>query len=317
MSLKDAGYTLMKYSGLTSIALGWQSGSLLILMYHGICPDRLATASWVPSYFVAEGQFEAQMRFLRGRLQPLRLIDAIGALRLGGLSRNSVAVTFDDGYLNNFTLGGPILERFSIPATVFLATGHITSGRLFNHDRRRLIRHWQVADTGPALDIDLKRLSVDAANDRLDPIWDRMEPRLTAEQLDCLRPATWSEVLHASPLFEFGAHTVRHAVLSQESDGAARREVAESVQDVRARLGRQEVTFAYPNGTSEDFTARDVAVLQELAVVGSVTTVPGRNRPGADPHRLLRHAITLGHTDAVFEAEVAGMRRFLTSAATY
>ena len=48
---------------------------------------------------------------------------------------NAIAVTFDDGYKDNFVNAFPILRQFRIPATIFLATGSIGSGRILWHDK--------------------------------------------------------------------------------------------------------------------------------------------------------------------------------------
>ena len=48
----------------------------------------------------------------------------------GTLPNRAVAVTFDDGFLNNYTHAWPVLEQYGIPATIYLATGYIGSGRL-------------------------------------------------------------------------------------------------------------------------------------------------------------------------------------------
>ena len=50
------------------------------------------------------------------------------------LPENAIAVTFDDGYRDNYLNAFPILKRYSVPATIFLATGVIGSERSLWHD---------------------------------------------------------------------------------------------------------------------------------------------------------------------------------------
>jgi peptidoglycan/xylan/chitin deacetylase (PgdA/CDA1 family) len=64
---------------------------------------------------------------------------AHGALEPRG-SRPLVAVTFDDGYLDNYVNAVPILLQERVPATFFVSTGHIGSERPFPHDLKKVGR---------------------------------------------------------------------------------------------------------------------------------------------------------------------------------
>jgi peptidoglycan/xylan/chitin deacetylase (PgdA/CDA1 family) len=304
-------HELLKYSGVTALALRWQAGRLPILMYHGVCPDALAKAPWMPTYFTTVGAFARQMRFVRERCQPLDLLEAVAALGAGRLPRHAVVVSFDDGYANNVTLAGAILGDLGIPAVIFVTTGHTATGELYNHDRLRLVRHWQRSDGTPPLSLDLRALSVEEADRSLAPHWERLRGGLTADQKECLRPLTWAELAAAPSVLSWGAHTVRHAVLSREDARSAEREIVESVEDLRARTGRTGVPFAYPNGQPADFADRDVAILRRLGVPCAVTTSGGRNTRDTSRYHLRRYPVTLGHTQAAFEAELAGIRQGL------
>jgi len=66
--------------------------------------------------------------------RPLPLQQLAEALVHGELPDRSVVVTFDDGYSDNFHNAKPLLERYDIPATVFLTTGYIGHEREFLWD---------------------------------------------------------------------------------------------------------------------------------------------------------------------------------------
>jgi peptidoglycan/xylan/chitin deacetylase (PgdA/CDA1 family) len=63
------------------------------------------------------------------------LHDLRGKLSRGVVPDRAVAITFDDGYTDNLNVAKPMLERFSAPATVFVATGSIGSKRDFWWDQ--------------------------------------------------------------------------------------------------------------------------------------------------------------------------------------
>jgi len=99
-----------------------------VLCYHRV-DDRLKD-----NVSLGVEQFERQMALLRRRYRVVRA-DAIAR---GEVDRSSdrpiVAVTFDDGYRDNFTNARPILNRHGVPATFFVATGFIGTERAFPHD---------------------------------------------------------------------------------------------------------------------------------------------------------------------------------------
>lgn len=71
--------------------------------------------------------FGEHLEVLRKYGQPIRLQQLTQAHRDGNIPHHAVVVTFDDGYANNLNNAIPLLERYHIPATVFIATGQ--SGR--------------------------------------------------------------------------------------------------------------------------------------------------------------------------------------------
>ena len=93
----------------------------IILMYHRIADEPIDP--W--GLAVSPSHFEEQLQVLRRVRYPLPLTDFVGRLVAGTLPAHAVALTFDDGYADNFFAGKPLLEAAGVPATVFLATGYI------------------------------------------------------------------------------------------------------------------------------------------------------------------------------------------------
>ena len=93
----------------------WRPG-LRILMYHRVAPlaayDQLT---------VSPARFAQQMQEL-AQHQVVSLEDGLRALQSGPLRTPLIAVTFDDGYLDNLIEALPVLQRYGIPATIFVTT---------------------------------------------------------------------------------------------------------------------------------------------------------------------------------------------------
>jgi peptidoglycan/xylan/chitin deacetylase (PgdA/CDA1 family) len=97
---------------------------------------------------------------LEQHTRPIKLQQLPEALLGGELPSRSVVVTFDDGYADNLHNAKPLLESYNVPATVFLATGHIGCQREFWWDEldRLLLQPGTLPGT--------LRLSVNGANYR-------------------------------------------------------------------------------------------------------------------------------------------------------
>jgi peptidoglycan/xylan/chitin deacetylase (PgdA/CDA1 family) len=90
-------------------------------MYHRIGSDGVD-----PWYLrVDPRHFSQQLQHLTERYRPMTLQAMVAAAREGNIPPGSVALTFDDGYVDNLTDALPLLEEHGVPATVFVATGFV------------------------------------------------------------------------------------------------------------------------------------------------------------------------------------------------
>jgi peptidoglycan/xylan/chitin deacetylase (PgdA/CDA1 family) len=68
---------------------------------------------------------------LRRECTPIALKELSHIYQQGNLPARAVAVTFDDGYFDNLANAKPLLERYDVPATVFVTTGQMERNREF------------------------------------------------------------------------------------------------------------------------------------------------------------------------------------------
>lgn len=86
---------------------------MTVLMYHAITE--------ADGFFaVSPNDFDAQMKYVRAHAEPVTLAQAFEHAQGNRVKRDSVAVTFDDGYLDFSTHALEVLKREGIPATVFV-----------------------------------------------------------------------------------------------------------------------------------------------------------------------------------------------------
>ena len=276
---------------------------LTVLIFHRVLskPDPL-----LPDEPDA-ARFEAQMRWLKAWFNVLPLPEAARRLRDGSLPARAAAITFDDGYADNFTVALPILRRTGLTATFFIAAGYLDGGRMWNDTVIDLIRRAEGQDLDLAhLNLGryrietpdarrrsmnellgkIKYLDPDQRNDVVARLADegRMgsssDLMLTTEQLRAMAAAGMT----------IGAHTVTHPILSRVSEEVARAEMTESKERLEAITGGKVALFAYPNGKPTiDYTAIHVRLARETgfeaAVSGSWGAAMGR---GCDIFQLPR-----------------------------
>ena len=90
-----------------------------ILMYHSIGSND-------GYYTVSERNFNQQLQYLaRNGYRVVSLYELYMLLKEGGDVSRTVAITFDDGYKDNYTSALPHLKRYNMPATIFITTDAI------------------------------------------------------------------------------------------------------------------------------------------------------------------------------------------------
>jgi len=100
-----------------------------MILYHHLVSDRPHPFGASTAYFLR------QVNYLLRHYRVVSLREAIELIRTGGNTVPTVAVTFDDGYADNFVNLRAITEETGLPVAYFIATEHISSGREFTHDQ--------------------------------------------------------------------------------------------------------------------------------------------------------------------------------------
>jgi peptidoglycan/xylan/chitin deacetylase (PgdA/CDA1 family) len=221
----------------------------------------------------------------------------------------AVCITFDDGYRDNYENAFPVLRKFGLCATVFLATGSIESGKplwydlVFDSFRRSSVdsivlgengyRLGTVAEKRVALDgilRNLRRLSTAERDEKILKLLSAL--KVDASACRGYEKLGWREIEEmCRGGIRFGAHTVTHPILTSIPLQDAIDEIRNSRRTIEDRLGTPVRTFAYPNGGKEDFSETVKRLLKEEGFVAAVTTLQGNNDGGTDPLELRRYGI--------------------------
>ncbi|MDD2541266.1 MAG: polysaccharide deacetylase family protein, partial [Desulfuromonadaceae bacterium] len=108
------------------------SNKVFILMYHRVLASGGNQPYFVQSgMYVSASSFEKQIAFLRDRFEVVFFEDLVEKVLNGGDIRGHCAITFDDGWRDNYTEAFSILAKYRVPVTIFLATGFVGTDRMF------------------------------------------------------------------------------------------------------------------------------------------------------------------------------------------
>jgi len=264
---------------------------VLILLYHNVTPGSVG---WLTGTVRTE-IFEKQLSSICKGYEVISLEILHGYLADGrSLPGKAAVITFDDGYLNNYEYAFPVLNKLKVPATIFLATGYISTESLFWWDEVR----YMLTETD-SLEVDLGiygSYSLRTPDDRskaeagimssLKMMPDHMRNDVVAKLRKGLkieitgipvfgRLLNWDQVREMySCGISFGAHTVNHPILTSLSYREAEREIVQSKRDIEDQLGHPVNSFAYPGGRYTNFDLNLANMVRDNGFSCALTGIP-------------------------------------------
>lgn len=257
-----------------------------VLIFHRVMeePDPMSpddpTAAW----------FSRLLQMLTANFEMISLTEAMRRLQADSLQGRTASVTFDDGYADNFTVALPVLEKFQVPATFFVASGFIGGGRMWNDSIietfRRIepgvcevelegrssfdLKDWESRRKAAAATIlAWKHLPPDERQARVDDFAGRASGLPT----DLMMSKQQLRQLADSPCASIGGHTRNHPILAAVPDAEALSEIEGGKRDLEEWLQTEVQHFAYPNGRfGTDYRARHAELVKQAGFSAALAT---------------------------------------------
>jgi peptidoglycan/xylan/chitin deacetylase (PgdA/CDA1 family) len=331
---KDFTLTLLSRSGAFRLGDSLSSRRLRVLTYHRVIPREHVADKCRASNTVYTDEFDEQMAFVNRHYRVLDR-DELRACLNGDtpIPRHAMAITFDDGYENNFAHALPVLRRHGLHAAFFVTTGLIgRTDRLFWFDRldrllaavspdavlARIVERDGsirfVSGTRPGAYF--KTLS----SVRQAEILDDLERHFASAGLrDTARPLyrtmTWEQVraLVAAGM-TVGSHSASHQILSAVPPEEAVRELRSSRAKIERETGGSCWCFAYPNGERNDFRPSDERAVADAGYTCAFTQMPGSIGPRSPRFALSRIPVPDTGDMRIFLLHVCGVQRWFRRA---
>lgn len=284
-------------------------GRVLTLYYHRVN----STAVDYNLLCVSPIMFRQQILYLKRNYQIVRFEEDWNSL-----DSDAVAITFDDGYLDNLNYALPILEELEVPATIFISTGTMNQTReLWWDELEQLLllgsdfpNSFQLRDKEfncqwntstheyrkncyAGIHYLIKNfIGLDKREDWLFQLWDWRgkkriirEDNLTVSEEQCRQ-------LGESKMITIGAHTISHPSLANLSRREQETEIKNSIMKLSGILNRNVTLFSYPFGAPNiDFNEDTIELCQKYGILKAASTEASIWDSSVNPYKIPRRVV--------------------------
>jgi len=278
------------------------NNQLLILLYHGVTRHLGEGIENASRKHLAEEDFREQIQFIKQHGNVLSMDDVVAIHNAGeAYPERAVAVSFDDGFENNYTVAKPILEDLEIPSVFYISTGLIGNDDLFWVDQiedcvNRTAAASVTVTLGAPQSFALNSLNEketalqtikqfckdNAATEKDRVISELIEAtavRPHASAAPNYRKMTWGQVRDMAhhPLLTVGGHTVNHNILTRLPEPDCEAEIRQSLDTLRKQCDMKVDHYSYPEGQADHYNDFAIQVLKDEGITCSPSARSGIN----------------------------------------
>lgn len=252
---------------------------LIVINYHRIYKDKLFTNFDEGVFGPSINEFKTQMKWLKQNTDILSEDEIIHHIKNNKeFKRCSVLITFDDGYIDNYSIVFPILKSFNIPSIFFIPTDLIEERRLGWWDIiyyliKKCNKNKIIIDSNEILISNNKKGKINAIR-QLRKIMRSIKASKSIELLKNLSQEcevdfpkfeeqsaelmTWDQIIEISKqrMFAIGSHTHSHHILTNLDESEQISELQKSKSILEDKLNMKIKSMSYPDGSYFSFSDR-------------------------------------------------------------
>ncbi|WP_353427847.1 polysaccharide deacetylase family protein [Polynucleobacter sp. MWH-UH19D] len=288
--------------------------NLVIFLFHGVIKKQIHSVRNYTMKHIEGELFDEYMGKLAHQGSPISMNMVLDHLdKKKPFSPGSFAITFDDGFENNISVAAPILEKYNIPAMIYLTTDFIQNNRMSWIDRieyavqktKKSKITLQVNDnTYPLNHVDEKINFLRVVRELVKKT-PTCNPNLFAHQVcsDLGFPSnissddpldlklSWDQIqkIHKdNGLLSFGGHSHTHPILSFLSSDDLSYELDRSISLMKHMADIDSTHYSYPEGLAHCYSDEVIRELKQRGVRCCPTAIQGNNSLDMDPFKLFR-----------------------------
>jgi peptidoglycan/xylan/chitin deacetylase (PgdA/CDA1 family) len=273
---------------------------LIVLNYHRI--GNAPESPYDPGVFSATAEeFHWQIAYLKRRFYLTTLDEAVAMVTGSTPLRTSVLITFDDGYLDNYSVAFQVLRSHGAQGVFFLTTSFVGSNHVpwwdviayvIKNSNKSVIQ----LQYPERVEFDLRRQPLNEVIMRVLQLYKRPEVKLPERFVQELETAcessapssnaercfmNWQEAREMQQGgMAFGSHTHTHEILSKLPFERQLEEARQSRETLEMQLNRRVDVLAYPVGGRNCFTPETIEALKSCGYRAAFSFYGEFNRPG-------------------------------------
>ena len=284
-----------------------------IFLFHGVIKKNNCKIRNYTKKHLLENKFLKYIKFLKKNSYLMSLENITYYLKNNfNLPSNTCAITFDDGFENNYSIAAPILDDFKIPTTFYFSSDFVENNSMswidkiefcFENTRKATITlPWRKKNVDfnnnqqKILILNEIRKKVKKnfkikINDFVQSIFYQCnleDPKRLDNTLD--KKIKWKQVIELknNSLFKIGGHSHNHLSLGSLSKKDVDFQINKSFNLFKKRAKIRLTNYSYPEGTKIDYNEYIIHILKTKGIKICPTAIAGLNNMNTDLFNLKR-----------------------------
>lgn len=286
-----------------------------ILCYHGVINNRSKGIENFSKKHVEKKIFIQQIKYLKENANIISIDDVCNNIKNKmKFKKNSVCITFDDGFENNFTVAAPILKKYNIPAIFYLCPDSISRKLFFwvdiieiciaNTKKKSIFIRKNKKNIKYFLtNMQRKKTAILNIKNYCKSITDNKKNLIVNSIIhqsgvnykkyinkNIYKPASWSQINKCikSKIFSIGGHSLNHSLLTKKTNLGAQIDILKTINIIKKKTKIRIKYFSYPEGK---YNESIIQFMKKNKIVSSPTATSGINSEHTDLFKLKRYMV--------------------------
>ena len=271
-----------------------------VLLYHGVSEyNNFHGIENFSKKHISKKSFLKQMRFLKKNCNVISINEIEKYKKEKKIKKNTVIITFDDGFENNFKVAVPILKKLNLPCVFYISTGMIGKKDMFWVDKiEDIINRTKIKFIDLYLEKKV-RFNLKSKSEKINAVKkikkycksisafkkDKLINNLSI--ITKIKPSNkysknykvmnWKQVkkIATNDLFEIGGHSFNHDILTRLPVSKMKTNIKKSIVPLEKKLNKKIKHYSYPEGQSSDYNNNIKRYLRSLGIKICPTAIHG------------------------------------------
>ena len=302
------------YKNLKNFNIKNKKNESIILLYHGVSENVSKGIENHSQKHINYKEFEKNMVYLK-KSNVILSMDELIYLKENNdkFPVNSVVITFDDGFENNYSVAAPILDNLNIPATFYITSGLIGTEILFwvdiiedciNRTKEKFIEielgpnpyHFILESNNDKIyainEIKsfCKSVNYKIKDTIIDQVIMKTKIKPSEESSSNYKKMSWKQLkeIHENSLFLVGGHSTLHNILSFQPKEDMKDDIIKSIKLLEDNLNTRIKHYSYPEGQAIHYNNHVKKILKSQGIKCCPSAIPGINNHNTDLFELRR-----------------------------